>query len=164
MPSMTIMFSTLGVFSFLCLQKPQAILLHHIATCAIFHSRVSCGQAFLSLSQRLSIKLWSYNSKMLLLYLSLLPVIKDAMLNYSKVNLPGGPKNLLVHIRYGNQAQQRFTPPNIQPPGANRYPPLIQKTLQPYWANYKKADKTDQVLQAIRRCHRLTNIRDGRQW
>ena len=49
-------------------------LLHRIAARTTLRSGVSCGQAFHNLVQQLSIKLWSYNAKMLLHFLSLLPV------------------------------------------------------------------------------------------
>ena len=39
-----------------------------------FRGGVSQGQAFHNLLQQLSVKLWSYNAKMLLRYISLLPV------------------------------------------------------------------------------------------
>ena len=47
-------------------------LLHHIAACTILRSGVSQAQAFHNLLQQLSVKLWSYNAKILLCYIHLL--------------------------------------------------------------------------------------------
>ena len=49
-------------------------LLRRIAAHTTLHSGISQGQAFHNLLQQLSVKLWSYNAKMLLRHISLLPV------------------------------------------------------------------------------------------
>ena len=46
-------------------------------------SRVCHGQAFQDLLHQLSVKLWSYNAKMLLHFLSLLPVVEADPLSHS---------------------------------------------------------------------------------
>ena len=49
-------------------------LLRHIAAHTTLRSGVSQGQAFHNLFQQLSVKLWSYNAKMLLRHISPLPI------------------------------------------------------------------------------------------
>ena len=91
MQSMIIMFPVLVVFSFLWLWKPWASgqiqvrisLLRRIAARTTLRSGVSQGQAFHNLLQQLSVKLWSYNAKMLLRHISLLPVTESDPLDHS---------------------------------------------------------------------------------
>ena len=52
-------------------------LLHRIAAHTTLCSGVSQGQAFHNLLQQLSVKLWSYNAKMLLRHISFLPVTES---------------------------------------------------------------------------------------
>ena len=57
-------------------------LLHCIAARTTLRSGVSQGQAFHNLLQQFSVKLWSYNTKMLLLDISLLPVTESDSLDH----------------------------------------------------------------------------------
>ena len=94
MPSMTIMFPVLVVFSFLCMvvetlglwTDSSISLLCHIAARTTLRSGVFQGQAFHNL-QQLSVKLWSYNTKMLLRHISLLPVTESDPLDHSLFSL-----------------------------------------------------------------------------
>ena len=65
-------------------------LLRHIAAHTTFRSGVSPGIAFCNLLQQLSVKLWSYNAKMILRFISLLPDngVEDSFLNYFPVVPP----------------------------------------------------------------------------
>ena len=58
-------------------------LLCCIAARTTLRSGVSQGQAFHNLLQQLSVKLWSYNAKMLLCHISLLPVTESDPLDHS---------------------------------------------------------------------------------
>ena len=58
-------------------------LLRRIAARTTLRSGVSQGQAFHNLLQQLSVKLWSYNAKMLLRHISLLPVTESDLLDHS---------------------------------------------------------------------------------
>ena len=62
-------------------------LLRRIAARTTLHSGVSQGQAFHNLLQQLSVKLWSYNAKMLLRHISLLPVTESDPLDQSLFSL-----------------------------------------------------------------------------
>ena len=84
---MIIMFPALVVFSFLWLWKPSISLLRRIAARITLCSGTSQGQAFHNLLQQLSVKLWSYNAKMLLRHISLLPVTESDPLDQSLFSL-----------------------------------------------------------------------------
>ena len=62
-------------------------LLRRIAARTTLRSGVSQGQAFHNLLQQLSVKLWSYNAKMLLRHISLLPVTESDSLDQSLFSL-----------------------------------------------------------------------------
>ena len=62
-------------------------LLRRIAAHTTLRSGVSQGQAFHNLLQKLSVKLWSYNTKMLLHHISLLPVTESDPLDHSLFTL-----------------------------------------------------------------------------
>ena len=62
-------------------------LLCCIAARTTLRSGVSQGQAFHNLLQQLSVKLWSYNAKMLLHHISLLPVTESDPLDQSSFSL-----------------------------------------------------------------------------
>ena len=62
-------------------------LLHHITACTTLRSGASQAQAFHNLPKQLSIKLWSYNVKILLCRISLFPVSEPDPLDQSLFSL-----------------------------------------------------------------------------
>ena len=106
MPSMAIMFLVLVVFSFLWLLKPWASGLIQVSPSCVallpeattIYRGVSQGQAFYELLQQVSVKLWSYNAKMLLRYISLLPVTESDALDHSLFSLENSSHSIDVNF------------------------------------------------------------------